>query len=350
MFAALWVISKYPFVSLALMFPPAPDIDTARAGQAHVIRSGRVIHCLIPHSSSRTFLLHTNRERAEITRQWPGQAITRSMECGEKSCNLPPCTFYNGRGGYLGYLTLPQARYFIAVIVCLKEKKKEGETGFSTKWKLMRALLTEHGFQGTADKGSGVCTLQQSLPVLARTGFSLPLILLDVLFQCSILDPASLIGTVRDKIFAYQLSDEEALSWPLIGQVHSTQASHWPTLCPLSSLTELVVAIWLPMTLHCCQLFAKLNCHSLIVKTLSANQRWSGQGSSQSEAGKHLDTWMLHDESANINRFLFNSRIVSLKTWDAKLDLIMILLIIQTKSYFTRFCVELNKFEEHGIL
>ena len=195
-------------------------------------------------------------------------------------------------------------------------------------------------FQGTADKGSGVCTPQQSLPLLARTGFSPPLILLDVLFQCSILDPASLIGTVRDKIFAYQLSDEEALSWPLIGQVYSTQASHWPTLCPLSSLTELVVAIWLPMTLHCCQLFAKLNCHNLSVKTPSANQK--------------QENILIHEccmmNSANINRFLFNSRIVSLKTWDAKLDLIMILLFIQTKSYFTRFCVELNKFEEHGIL
>ena len=57
---------------LALMFPSALDIDTARAGRAHVIRSGLVIHCLILHSSSRPFLLHTNRERAEIAIQWPG--------------------------------------------------------------------------------------------------------------------------------------------------------------------------------------------------------------------------------------------------------------------------------------
>ena len=74
-------------------------------------------------------------------------------------------------------------------------------------------------------------------------GAGILMLLLLVLFQCSILDSASLIGTVRDKIFAYQLSDEEAQSWPLIGQVYSTQASHWPKLGPLSSLTELVVAI-----------------------------------------------------------------------------------------------------------
>ena len=47
----------------------------------------------------------------------------------------------------------------------------------------------------------------------------------------------------------------------------------------------LVVAIWLPMTLHCCQLFAKLNCHNLAlglyVQTPSANERRSRDGSSQ---------------------------------------------------------------------
>ena len=36
-------------------------------------------------------------------------------------------------------------------------------------------------------------------------GAGILMLLLLVLFQCSILDSASLIGTVRDKIFAYQL-------------------------------------------------------------------------------------------------------------------------------------------------
>ena len=53
------------------------------------------------------------------------------MEGGRKEfgCNLPPCTFYNDRGGYLGYLTPPQARYFNVVILWVKENYKVGETG-----------------------------------------------------------------------------------------------------------------------------------------------------------------------------------------------------------------------------
>ena len=57
----------------------------------------------------------------------------------------------------------------------------------------------------------------------------------------------------------------------------------------LGALSQLVVAIWLPMTLHCCQLFAKLNCHNLglgiTVKTPSSNQWGDGDGSIQSGPG-----------------------------------------------------------------
>ena len=119
----------------------------------------------------------------------------------------------------------------------------------------------------------------------------------------------------------------------------------------LGSLSQLVVAIWLPMTLHCCQLFAKLNCHNLglglTVKTPSSNQRRSGEGSIQSGPGIQSPcalSWYMNAAwwkawTLDINRFFwYNSRIVyPQKTWDAKLDLIMILLI-QT-SYFTRFCL-----------
>ena len=91
-----------------------------------------------------------------------------------------------------------------------------------------------------------------------------------------------------------------------------------PCLC-------LVVAIWLPMTLHCCQLFAKLNCHNLglglTVKTPSANQRRSGDGSIQSRPGKQSPcalSWYMNAAwwkawTLNINRFFgYNSRFVSL--------------------------------------
>ena len=79
------VYTKFLYLDVGVDVSPAPVIDTARAGREHVIRSGRVIHCLVPgilHSSSRPFLLHTNRERAEITSDQANNShYDASMEC-----------------------------------------------------------------------------------------------------------------------------------------------------------------------------------------------------------------------------------------------------------------------------
>ena len=163
-------------------FPPAPDIDTSRAGREHVIRSGRVIHCLVPWHSP--FIIETfptsYKQRTCRDYQWPGQqhSLLRrydtSMECDAKKRKSLSAIFLPARGGCLGCLTSPLGRYFNAAISVVAPM-----------------FHSRHGITNRNREGQNICISAEW---------------------------------------------REAPSWPLIGQDHSIQASNWLTILPLTTL------------------------------------------------------------------------------------------------------------------